>query len=94
MQGLLENRMEGLLKARPAAKPPSPLLRAVRKDEQGKAWNLDETIQRMRYRNGYDKPLTWMKSGEVYKVTFQPLRTGAAPVVGLGLSVAVIRSTG
>jgi putative CocE/NonD family hydrolase len=25
-------------------------------DENGKAWNLDETIQRMRYRDGYDKP--------------------------------------
>ena len=44
-------------------------------DEQGKAWNLDETIQRMRYRNGYDKPLAWMTPGEVYKVTFQAMNT-------------------
>jgi hypothetical protein len=44
-------------------------------DEQGKAWNLDETIQRMRYRNGYDKPLAWMESGKVYKVKFQPMNT-------------------
>ncbi|MGE3466307.1 MAG: CocE/NonD family hydrolase [Pyrinomonadaceae bacterium] len=42
-------------------------------DENGKAWNLDETIQRMRYRNGYDKPLAWMENGQVYKVTFQPM---------------------
>jgi len=41
----------------------------------GTAYNLDETIQRMRYRDGYDKPLTWMKDGEVYKVVFQPLTT-------------------
>jgi putative CocE/NonD family hydrolase len=41
----------------------------------GRAYNLDETIQRMRYRDGYDKPLVWMKSGEVYKVTFQPMTT-------------------
>lgn len=44
-------------------------------DEQGRAWNLDETIQRMRYRDGYDKPLVWMKPGEVYKMSFQPMTT-------------------
>lgn len=44
-------------------------------DENGKAWNLDETIQRMRYRDGYDKPLVWMESGKVYKVKFQPMNT-------------------
>ncbi len=35
----------------------------------GRAYNLDETIQRMRYRDGYDKPNVWMQSGKVYKVT-------------------------
>ncbi len=44
-------------------------------DEQGRAYNLDETIQRMRYRDGYDKPLVWMKNGEIYKVKFQPMVT-------------------
>jgi len=44
-------------------------------DETGKAWNLDETIQRMRYREGYDKPLVWMESGKVYKFKFQPMTT-------------------
>ncbi len=44
-------------------------------DEQGRAWNLDETIQRMRYRNGYDKPLVWMEKEKVYKFTFQPMNT-------------------
>jgi putative CocE/NonD family hydrolase len=44
-------------------------------DEQGRAYNLDETIQRMRYRNGYDKPLAWMQPDQVYKVTFQPMTT-------------------
>jgi predicted acyl esterase len=29
----------------------------------------------MRYRNGYDQPLAWMRSGEVYEVTLQPLTT-------------------
>jgi hypothetical protein len=41
----------------------------------GRAYNLDESIQRMRYRDGYDKPLVWMERGKVYKVTFQPLTT-------------------
>jgi uncharacterized protein len=41
----------------------------------GRAYNLDETIQRMRYRNGYDKPLAWMQSGKVYKVTLGPMVT-------------------
>jgi putative CocE/NonD family hydrolase len=41
----------------------------------GRAYNLDETIQRMRYRDGYDKPNVWMQSGKVYKVTLQPMTT-------------------
>jgi putative CocE/NonD family hydrolase len=41
----------------------------------GRAYNLDETIQRMRYRDGYDKPLVWMEPGKVYKVTLQPMTT-------------------
>ncbi|MGE0130849.1 MAG: CocE/NonD family hydrolase [Blastocatellales bacterium] len=41
----------------------------------GRAYNLDETIQRMRYRNGYDKPLAWMEAGKVYKVALQPMTT-------------------
>jgi putative CocE/NonD family hydrolase len=41
----------------------------------GRAYNLDESIQRMRYRDGYDKPPVWMETGKIYKVTFQPLTT-------------------
>ena len=41
----------------------------------GRAYNLDETIQRLRYRNGYDKALAWMRPGEVYKFSFSPLNT-------------------
>ncbi|MGB6484783.1 MAG: CocE/NonD family hydrolase [Candidatus Acidiferrales bacterium] len=39
----------------------------------GRAFNLVANIQRMRYRDGYDGPLTWMVPGNVYKVTFQPI---------------------
>jgi len=41
----------------------------------GKAYNLDETIQRMRYREGYEKPEVWMEKGKVYKVVLQPMTT-------------------
>lgn len=41
----------------------------------GRAYNLDESIQRMRYREGYEKPVVWMDRGKVYKVTLQPLNT-------------------
>jgi putative CocE/NonD family hydrolase len=41
----------------------------------GSAFNLDESIQRMRYRDGYEKPLVWMEKGKVYQVTLQPLTT-------------------
>jgi len=41
----------------------------------GRAYNLDESIQRMRYRDGYDKPLAWMEPGKIYKVVLQPLTT-------------------
>ena len=41
----------------------------------GTAYNLDETIQRLRYREGYTKPPVWMESGKVYKVALQPMTT-------------------
>ena len=41
----------------------------------GTAYNLDETIQRVRYREGYDKPPKMMEPGKVYKVALQPMTT-------------------
>lgn len=40
----------------------------------GRAYNLDETIQRLRYREGYDKEV-WMEKDKVYKVELTPLAT-------------------
>lgn len=40
----------------------------------GRAYNLDETIQRARYREGYDKEV-FMQKGEVYKVDLTPMST-------------------
>lgn len=40
----------------------------------GRAYNLDETIQRARYREGYDK-VVWMEPEQVYKVVLGPMTT-------------------
>jgi uncharacterized protein len=58
----------------------------------GRAFNLDESIQRMRYRDGYDKPLAWMESGKIYKVTLQPLTTSNYFAAGHKLRIEVSSS--
>ena len=40
----------------------------------GRAYNLDETIQRLRYRDGYDKEVM-MEKGKVYKAELTPIST-------------------
>ena len=40
----------------------------------GASYNLDETIQRVRYREGYDKEI-FMDKGEVYEVSLTPMAT-------------------
>jgi hypothetical protein len=40
----------------------------------GRAYNLDETIQRARYREGYDKEV-FMEDGQVYKLDMTPMAT-------------------
>ncbi|WP_158750252.1 CocE/NonD family hydrolase [Acidobacterium sp. S8] len=40
----------------------------------GTAYNLDETIQRLRYRDG-DDHMVWLEKGKVYKVTLTPMNT-------------------
>jgi hypothetical protein len=59
----------------------------------GRAYNLDESIQRMRYRDGYDKPPVWMEPGKVAKVTLQPLATSNFFDVGHRLRVEVTSSS-
>ena len=58
----------------------------------GRAFNLDESIQRMRYRDGYDKALSWMEKDGVYKVTLQPLNTSNHFAAGHRLRVEVSSS--
>ena len=40
----------------------------------GRAFNIDETIQRVRYREGYDKEV-FMEKGKAYKVNMTPMST-------------------
>lgn len=61
-------------------------------DENGKAWNLDETIQRMRYRNGYTAPLAWMEPNKVYKMAFQPMTTSNYFAAGHRLRIEISSS--
>jgi putative CocE/NonD family hydrolase len=58
----------------------------------GRAFNLDESIQRMRWREGYEKPPVWMEAGKVYKVTLQPLTTSNYFEAGHRLRIEVSSS--
>lgn len=59
----------------------------------GAAYNLDESIQRMRYRDGYDMPLVWMEPGKVYKMSFQPLVTSNYFLPGHRLRIEISSSS-
>jgi hypothetical protein len=58
----------------------------------GRAYNLDESIQRMRYRDGYETPPVWMEPGKVYKVELQPLTTSNYFAPGHRLRIEVSSS--
>jgi len=58
----------------------------------GKAYNLDETIQRARYRDGYDKPTVFMEKDKVYKLTLQPMTTSNFFPAGHRLRIEVSSS--
>ena len=60
-------------------------------DPSGKAYNLDETIQRVRWREGWDHPV-FMQPGQVYKVEFSPLTTGNAFAAGHRIRIEVSSS--
>src|SRR5579862_4341204 len=58
----------------------------------GTAYNLDETIQRARYRDGYDKPPVWMETGKVYKVALSPMTTSNYFAAGHSIRIEVSSS--
>jgi len=57
----------------------------------GRAYNLDESIQRVRYREGYDKQV-FMEPGEVYEVNVGPLTTANYFEPGHALRIGVSSS--
>jgi len=57
----------------------------------GRAYNLDETIQRARYRDGYDKEV-FMESGKVYKLSVSPMSTSNYFAAGHRIRIEVSSS--
>jgi hypothetical protein len=58
----------------------------------GTAWSIDENIQRVRYREGYNKPPVFMEKNKVYKVAFQPMQTSLFIAPGHQLRIEVSSS--
>jgi putative CocE/NonD family hydrolase len=67
-------------------------VRVVDVSPEGPAYSLDESIQRVRYREGYDRQPVWMEPGEVYEVTLQPLVTSNYFAPGHRLRIEVSSS--
>jgi putative CocE/NonD family hydrolase len=57
----------------------------------GRAYNLDENIERVRWRDGWDNPV-FMEAGKVYKVDVGPLQTSNAFLPGHRIRVEVSSS--
>jgi len=57
----------------------------------GKAYNLDETIQRVRYREGYEKEV-FMEKGKVYEVKLTPMSTSNYFAPGHSIRIEVSSS--
>lgn len=57
----------------------------------GKAYNLDETIQRVRYREGYEKEV-FMEKGKVYEVKLTPMSTSNYFAAGHRIRIEVSSS--
>jgi putative CocE/NonD family hydrolase len=57
----------------------------------GRAFNLDETIQRARYREGYDKEV-FMEPGKVYKLPVSPMSTSNYFAAGHRIRIEVSSS--
>jgi len=57
----------------------------------GTAYNLDETIQRLRYREGYDRQV-FMEPGQVYEVEVSPMSTSNYFAPGHSLRIEVSSS--
>lgn len=68
------------------------IVRLVDVYPDGKAYNLDEQSLRLRWRDGYDKPV-FMEPNHVYKVDLPPLVTSNSFLAGHRIRVAVSSSS-
>jgi uncharacterized protein len=66
--------IESTLYVSSSARDTDVTIKLIDVDKDGKAYNLDETIQRLRYRDGYDKEVM-MEKDNVYKVDLTPMVT-------------------
>lgn len=66
--------IESTLYVSSSAKDTDVTIKLIDVYPDGTAYNLDETIQRVRYREGYDKEV-FMEQGEVYEVSLTPMAT-------------------
>ncbi|MEM7356099.1 MAG: CocE/NonD family hydrolase [Acidobacteriota bacterium] len=57
----------------------------------GRAYNLDETMQRVRYREGYDREV-FMQEGEVYELKVSPMSTSNVFLPGHRIRIEVSSS--
>ncbi|PPK87634.1 hypothetical protein CLV84_0581 [Neolewinella xylanilytica] len=73
------------------AKDTDVTLKLIVVEEDGSAYNLDETIQRLRYREGYEQEV-FMEEGEVYQVDLTPLSTSNLFKAGQRLRIEVSSS--
>jgi putative CocE/NonD family hydrolase len=84
--------MEATLYVSSDAKDTDFTIKVIDVDPDGRAYNLDETIQRARYRDGYDKPVVWMEKDKVYKLAVQPMNTSNFFPAGHRLRIEVSSS--
>ncbi|CAH1001413.1 Cocaine esterase [Neolewinella maritima] len=73
------------------AKDTDVTIKLIDVDPDGAAYNLDETIQRVRYREGYEKEV-FMEAGEVYRIDLTPMSTSNVFQAGHRLRVEVSSS--
>ncbi len=68
------------------------MVRLVDVHPDGKAYNLDEQALRLRWRNGWDKPVL-MESGKVYEVKLPPLVTSNTFQSGHRIRISIASSS-
>ncbi|MBI4500712.1 MAG: CocE/NonD family hydrolase, partial [Gemmatimonadetes bacterium] len=74
------------------AKDTDLLVKLVDVYPDGRAYNLDQGVQRVRWREGYERPV-FMEPGKVYRVDVPPLATSNAFAVGHRIRIEVASSS-